>query len=574
LHGPVTNTYSVSQDTYIEKKSASTNFGSSVLLKAGKGANGELSVAMVDFTASTAPPACTPGLIPRFDPCYIMGISPIDQILRAELILDVISATVSQGVEITLRLYPTSAFSEHSAVWTNSGDRAGPMADEVTITSGHLGPIEFDITAALQAGHRAFLVEVSGSGSDALVQFSSKEGSTSATIAVHDAAAELVSPDTGCTEHTVQVDEVTLHYTECPYLGNDNSPPVCLWVHGAPSNEDMWRNQHQYVQHGCRSIAVTLPGTGLSTDIALYNADGSKKPWIKEVGRIMVGFVNALNLNRVICIGQDYGSGACRWIDRAIDVNRLEAIVDIEGVVGPSILCSPQSEAANLCFHDAIGTPASEFGSFTQRCFLNDEVVPFNGNTVGCGTYILKRNWFFNITMSFDPNVIQYLPPTYAASAGHLMPVQPFLLANPIQPYNSVVNTLAYDIHPDILLDQVYDREIFLSLPEARQALQNWPTTLSQHGGQDTASSAEYRKLLIDTRISYMKGGLLAQVPKFFPVVLPGAVTQPVTSDMTWANNYYKNFWSGIVSRGAGHFYTEDQTGAQDVGLWMMENVL
>lgn len=568
LQGPTTDVYPTSGDTSLTKHTSSGSASTLLISKR--------SITLLDFTASTAPPDCIPGVMPRFDPCYTEGISPIDSILSAELSVNVLSSSVSGTSEIKLRLYPTIAFDEHLASWTSDGSKSGPLVDQITLTNGFVGIATFNITNALANGHRAFRIEISGSGSDPSVTISSKESGTPAKISVFNAAVEIVAPDTGCTRHFVDVDEVSLSYTECPYTGTPsvNSVPTCLWVHGAPSNEDMWRNQHQYVQHKCRSIAVTMPGTGLSTDLDLFNMDGTKKAWIREVGRIMVGFVNTLDLDRLICIGQDYGSGACRWIEREIEVNRLESIVDIEGVVGPSILCSPQSQAANTCFFDAIGNANSAFGQFTQRCFLNDEVVPFEGNTVGCGTYILKRNWFFNISLTSDPNVIKYLPPTFQPSPGNLMPVTPLLLANPIQPFNSVVNTLAYDIHPDELLDIVYDRAIFLSLPEARQALQNWPRSLSQANGIDTATSAEYRQLLIDTRASYLKGGRLGKVPKYYPVLTPGAVTQPVITDIAWSNNYYENFWSGIVSRGVGHFYTEDQNGAQDVGLWMVNNVL
>ena len=69
-----------------------------------------------------------------------------------------------------------------------------------------------------------------------------------------------------------------------------------------------------------------------------------------------------------------------------------------------------------------------------------------------------------------------------------------------------------------------------------------------------------------------MKHGRLEHKSKYYPLVTPGGIVQP--GDVSWAASYYENFWSGVVARGAGHFYMEDQNAAQDFGLWMVESVL
>lgn len=406
-----------------------------------------------------------------------------------------------------------------------------------------------------------------GSGSSPLVQFTSKEGGAGAVLTVFEAAVEIEPPNTGCTDNFVTVDGLSISYTDCPYTGLDIDPPTCLWMHGAPTNKDLWRNIHQYVQSVCRSVAPSMPGSGLSQDVDL--ADGTKAI-LTETARIMKLFVQQLDLTKLNCIGQDFGDGVCRMIELELaNAGYIDRIWSIEGTMGNSILCSPDNEAAGLCARDgSVGGP----DSFTQQCFIEDiSVIP--GNTdpdLRCGTYILKRNWFYNASLFFDPNVKNQTV-FFPILPGLLMPTAPTLIAFPIPGLEDVINTLTFDNQPPALANVVYNKTALLALPEAPQVLQNWPRTLATSGQVDSVNSAPFRQLLLDTRAAYEAGGALASVPKFFLTVTPGIVVAPNPGDVEWATAHYQNFMSFTASRGAMHYFTEDNTGAQDVGLWIKE---
>lgn len=153
------------------------------------------------------------------------------------------------------------------------------------------------------------------------------------------------------------------------------------------------------------------------------------------------------------------------------------------------------------------------------------------------------------------------------------MPVSPILIAitSFIFPgFEDVINTLTFDFQPPELANIIYDKARILALPEAPQVLQNWPRTLSQSGHVNSVNSAPYRQILLDTRTSYEKHGKLEHIPKYFMNITQGTVAVPGADNMSWANDNYENFQTLVVSHSESHYYTEDNTGVQDVGLYVV----
>lgn len=569
LHPERPKSFDVFADTTIVKKSPTTNFGTELTSLVGTESGGNRYITLIKF--SVDPPACTPGLPGPLDPCYTQGISTLDQILEATIVLNIESVSSHDGSPVTIRMFPTSDFDELSSTWSNSGSKTGLLVDEVVLLYGSSGSAVFTATDAIQDGHRSFVIEVLGSGSDPLVVLSTKDGLGGAVLNVKQAAVELVAPNTGCEHKTEIVNGLSISYTDCPYVGVNANPPTCLWLHGAPTNKDLWRNQHQHVQSVCRSIAPSMPGSGESDNVDLA---GGTKAILTETSKVIKAFVQQLDLKRLNCFGQDFGDGVCRTIELdLVDENRLAGIWSIEGVMANSLICSPTSEAAAdgtpfKCARDgAVGGP----NSFMQKCFIED--ISVTGNPADkCGTYVLSRNWFYNLGQFFDPNVKDQSV-FYPILAGALMPANPVLIALPFPGTEDVINTLTFDFQPPQLANDVYDKSAILSLPQAPQVLQNWPRTLAQSGQVDSVNSAPYRQLLLDTRAAYEKGGKLEHVPKYFLNVVPGLVAVPGPDNMAWANEHYEKFSTFYVTRGASHYYTEDNTGAQDVGL-VVTNIL
>lgn len=553
LHPERTKEFTVSQDAYISKRDSSTNFGSELQSFAGKDIGGERLVTLVEF--STNPPECTPGLPAQEDPCYTAGISEIDRILDATITLK-----VNDTSGVTLRMYPTTSFNENTATWNNAGDKSGELVDQIVLDSSST-IAEFTATKSIQEGHRSFLIEILGSGSSSEVVFETRESNQPAVLSVKEGAVELTPPETGCEELFVLIDGLNISYTDCPYTGNRGNPPVCLWMHGAPTNKNLWRNQHQYVQSVCRSIAPSMPGSGLSQDVDLSGG----KAILTETSRIIKLFVQELDLQKINCFGQDFGDGVCRMIELdLVNEGLIDGIWSSEGVMANSIICSPEGEQEGRCARD--GSVGSS-DSFTQQCYIEDISVNSEDK---CGTYILSRNWFYNATMFFDPNVKDQSV-FFPILPGTLMPTAPTLISLPVAGLDDVIQTLTFNLQPAELANQIYDKEKILSLNSAPQVLQNWPRTLAQSGQVDSVNSAPYRQLLLDTREAYETDGVLANIPKYFLNMAPGTVAVPSTTDVAWANDHYCNFYSFTASRGASHYFPEDETGAQDVGLWIVQ---
>lgn len=564
LHPEREEVFSVVQDTYLSKQEPNTNFGAENVMLVGKSPNKYITLIQFD----TSVPACNSSLNSRLDPCYTQGIShTVDRILYADISLPVKSVSTHNKGYIRLGIYPTNAFNETSATWNNAGETIDGLIDEISLRVDDTIAI-FDVTEGVQKGYSSFVIKILDNKNGQLVEFDSKESGEGSVLSFFQAAVELTPPDTGCSDHFVEVEGITLSYTDCPYYGCDRKPPVCLWIHGAPTNKDLWRNQHQYVQSACRSIAVSMPGSGLSEDVDL---EGGTKPILTATAEVIKAFVEELDLKKINCIGQDFGDGVCRMIELAFALEGKAKIIDniwsIEGVMENHIMCSPENESAGLCARD--GSVAGP-NSFQQKCFIEDITV--TGDPADkCGSYILKRNWFYNAPLFFDPNV-KNQSMVFPILSGLLMPVSPILIAFPstiIPCSEDVINILTFDCQPPELANEVYNKSAILSLGEAPQVLQNWPRTLAVSGQIDSVNSAPYRQLLLDTREAYEEGGLLAKVPKYYLTVTPGIVAAPKSGDVEWATDHYANFHSFVASRGAIHYFTEDNTGAQDVGLWI-----
>lgn len=565
LHPARDKVFNTTADTYLSKNQPDVNFGSDAFTLIGEEPVGNKYNTLVKF--DTAPPACNVSLPSKQDPCYTEGVMPsIDQILFASLAFDVEQVFSHNNKSVIVQLLAASDFNESTANWNDSTDTIRPLVDEVELAL-NATELLFDITQAVQAGYNNFMLRVKGSGVRSLVRLSSRESGFGAELKVHEAAVELVAPETGCEDLFMMVENLNISYTDCPYSGTRTDYPEFVWLHGAPTNKDLWRNQHQWVQPVGRSIAASMPGSGLSDDVDLANGT---KSIIAESSRIMKLFVQQLDLQRMNCIGQDFGDGVCRMIERDLanegQAARVDGIWSIEGTMISSITCSPEEEAEGICSADG------GFGgidSFVQQCYSEDmSVIPNNTDPeLKCGTYMLTKNWFYNSSLYSDPNVRNQSAP--GILPGELMPVSPFLLAYPFPGSEDVINTLTFDFQPSELANQVYQKAKLLAMDEPPQVLQNWPRTLVTNGGSDNVNSAPFRQLIHDTRVAYESGGVFENNEKFYFRVSPSIANNTRTRGMIWAETYYKNFITAIISRAGMHYYTEDNTGAQDMGLFM-----
>ncbi len=93
---------------------------------------------------------------------------------------------------------------------------------------------------------------------------------------------------------TIRVDDLDLHYLEA-----GSGPPV-LFLHGWPTNAQLWRHALPLVGEGRRAIALDLPGFGDSS-----KPDASYS--FRFYDRILSGFLDALGIDTVGLVVHDLG---------------------------------------------------------------------------------------------------------------------------------------------------------------------------------------------------------------------------------------------------------------------------
>ena len=93
----------------------------------------------------------------------------------------------------------------------------------------------------------------------------------------------------------VDIDGHTVHYVD------EGSGPTLLLLHGNPTWSFLWRDVIRALRDDFRCIALDYPGFGLST------AKPGYRYLPEEHADVVTGFVDALGLNGVTLVGQDWG---------------------------------------------------------------------------------------------------------------------------------------------------------------------------------------------------------------------------------------------------------------------------
>lgn len=93
----------------------------------------------------------------------------------------------------------------------------------------------------------------------------------------------------------VEIDGHSVHYVD------EGSGPTLLFLHGNPTWSFLWRDVIRALRDEFRCIAVDYPGFGLSTSKPGY------RYLPEEHADVVTGFVDALGLEGVTLVGQDWG---------------------------------------------------------------------------------------------------------------------------------------------------------------------------------------------------------------------------------------------------------------------------
>jgi haloalkane dehalogenase len=95
--------------------------------------------------------------------------------------------------------------------------------------------------------------------------------------------------------HFVEIDGHRVHYVD------EGAGPTLLLLHGNPTWSFLWRDVITALRADFRCIALDYPGFGLST------AKPGYRYLPEEHAEVVTGFVDALGLDRVTLVGQDWG---------------------------------------------------------------------------------------------------------------------------------------------------------------------------------------------------------------------------------------------------------------------------
>ncbi|WP_433018867.1 alpha/beta fold hydrolase [Kribbella sp. CA-294648] len=95
--------------------------------------------------------------------------------------------------------------------------------------------------------------------------------------------------------HFVEVEGHTVHYVD------EGSGPILLFLHGNPTWSFLWREVIAGLSDKFRCVALDFPGFGLSTP------DPGYRYLPEEHAEVVASFVDALGLEDVTLVGQDWG---------------------------------------------------------------------------------------------------------------------------------------------------------------------------------------------------------------------------------------------------------------------------
>lgn len=109
------------------------------------------------------------------------------------------------------------------------------------------------------------------------------------------------------------IDGHTVHYVD------EGTGPTLLFLHGNPTWSFLWRDVIRELRAGFRCVALDYPGFGLSTPRPGY------RYLPEEHADVVTGFVDALGLDGITLVGQDWGGpiGLAAAIRRPAAFDRL-----------------------------------------------------------------------------------------------------------------------------------------------------------------------------------------------------------------------------------------------------------
>jgi pimeloyl-ACP methyl ester carboxylesterase len=102
----------------------------------------------------------------------------------------------------------------------------------------------------------------------------------------------------------------------------DSATPAVVFVHGLLVNSELWSGAAwALAEHGVRSYAPDLP---LGSHTVALNADADRSP--QGVARLILDFIDALDLTDVTLVGNDTGGALCQFVIDA-DPSRIGRLV-------------------------------------------------------------------------------------------------------------------------------------------------------------------------------------------------------------------------------------------------------
>lgn len=395
--GSSLDSYPSIKDTYLDGKDhKDSNFGNSATLTISKDLK---STALLGFNLDNT------FNFPTNDCNLTKDIS------KAELILNVVSATDCQGGECQLELRTTDDFSEGngssgsgptwhcesdsdisnankdcSASW--SGGNIGPkVVDNVTVPSGFSGELKIPITSYVQDLDSGTLVSnlilVSKNHGDVVI--SSKEGASAPRV-------EITGPDLKDNEseipqisrHNIEVNGINTSYLEA---GDPNSPNQFLLIHGIPSYSYMYRNVMPRLAAQGHVVAYDWVGTGFSEKAPLAEFDYHFDTQASQ----LADFVSAMGLTNggrklIMVIHEVGGMGAFHYA--TTHQSDIKGIAFMETWID---LCPPGQEGIACSKDGLVFTP--DMMAAWQYVVYPDTSLQYPGTNPWTGACSLIRNY-------------------------------------------------------------------------------------------------------------------------------------------------------------------------------------
>lgn len=465
------------------------------------------------------------------------GIGSNEYFYRADLQVPVLSST-SFSAHVRVGVVPLGDLDAATVYSTLPRLASEAIAQAPANEVGN--KIVFDVTAALEAGARAFELVIVGGGASANVVLGVPE------LQLAYPAWSVEPVESGCQLVNTPVAGVAapgIVSRECP--NQSSSDAVFLYIHGAPSTDDMWDDVAPYMQQFGQVIMVNLPGNSKSGEIT---GDLTTNQWGALVSDALVAWVHARDLTNLHIAGQDFGGPlAMDLADRLAPEGRVASLNLVEAVSTDQILCP--ADGTDGCFTD---------GSAPAIDFYTGEVNPFfpacfGRNEFGCADDILGDNWFSNQTLFFAPKVAQY---------GALIGGAPVLLAYPFPGacLDNVYELLTTSCHGPAFYDAKYCNGQPCATSPATQGQKYWPRTLYTHGEVAGQHNPWTRDLNLRIRAS-LESGALAAVPTIVhcaDFVFFKTIVTCGEAHAAWAEGHYANVTVNRFGGNMGHFFAED----------------